>query len=255
MSWCIQSDELYHHGILGQKWGVRRYQNKDGSLTAEGIKRYSKSANIEKWGNDADHNILYITGYSGSGKSTKAQEIAKKNNAEVIHLDLYLEQVGKDSFNKDSNKSFNRYLEKHGYDRNEYLKLAYSKDPEIKKQRWKMIDELGDHITNYGKEQYGKKKVIVEGVQLSDQTIYPDKSFFNDKPVMMMQTSALKSWYRAGIRDEKINKEDLTLQDAKEYINWYSNMYKNKRNLEKQLSLKHSGICGGNSKWILYRHI
>lgn len=32
--------ELYHHGILGQKWGVRRYQNKDGSLTAEGIKRY-----------------------------------------------------------------------------------------------------------------------------------------------------------------------------------------------------------------------
>lgn len=32
--------ELYHHGILGQKWGIRRFQNKDGSLTAEGIKRY-----------------------------------------------------------------------------------------------------------------------------------------------------------------------------------------------------------------------
>ena len=33
------SDELYHHGIKGQKWGVRRYQNPDGSLTPEGIKR------------------------------------------------------------------------------------------------------------------------------------------------------------------------------------------------------------------------
>lgn len=33
---------LAHHGILGQKWGVRRYQNKDGSLTASGKKRYLK---------------------------------------------------------------------------------------------------------------------------------------------------------------------------------------------------------------------
>lgn len=35
------SNELQHHGIKGQKWGVRRFQNADGSLTAEGKKRYS----------------------------------------------------------------------------------------------------------------------------------------------------------------------------------------------------------------------
>lgn len=33
--------ELYHHGVKGMKWGVRRYQNKDGSLTAAGKKRAS----------------------------------------------------------------------------------------------------------------------------------------------------------------------------------------------------------------------
>ena len=31
--------ELYHHGVKGQKWGVRRYQNKDGSLTTAGKRR------------------------------------------------------------------------------------------------------------------------------------------------------------------------------------------------------------------------
>lgn len=33
------SDELSHHGILGMKWGIRRYQNADGSLTNAGKKR------------------------------------------------------------------------------------------------------------------------------------------------------------------------------------------------------------------------
>ena len=37
------SNDLRHHGIKGMKWGVRRYQNKDGSLTPAGKKRYDES--------------------------------------------------------------------------------------------------------------------------------------------------------------------------------------------------------------------
>jgi len=36
----VYTNELYHHGVKGQKWGVRNYQNADGSLTAAGRLRY-----------------------------------------------------------------------------------------------------------------------------------------------------------------------------------------------------------------------
>lgn len=41
-------DYLEHHGILGQKWGVRRFENKNGHLTAEGKKRYDGDKVTEK---------------------------------------------------------------------------------------------------------------------------------------------------------------------------------------------------------------
>ena len=41
------SDELYHYGVKGQKWGIRRYQNPDGSLTDEGLIRYG----VDRQGN------------------------------------------------------------------------------------------------------------------------------------------------------------------------------------------------------------
>ncbi len=42
------TNALEHYGIKGMKWGVRRFQNSDGTLTSAGKKRYGSSANPRK---------------------------------------------------------------------------------------------------------------------------------------------------------------------------------------------------------------
>ena len=77
------SNELYHHGIKGQKWGVRRFQNKDGSLTAAGRKRYDddgpsqkkqKEYKIPK--NKSLHRLKIEEKYKAKGMSEKEAEQA-----------------------------------------------------------------------------------------------------------------------------------------------------------------------------------
>ena len=63
---------LTHHGIKGQKWGLRRFQNPDGSLTPAGRERYgSKGESISNW----------IRGKKAENKVTKAGPVSKEAKA------------------------------------------------------------------------------------------------------------------------------------------------------------------------------
>ena len=97
----VYSDELAHHGIKGMKWGVRRWQTKDGGLTAAGRKRYRDDDKL-------------ITGRQASKKANVARKSAIKelNDSPEKHtLHQYnkaARKAAKESIAED--KAFNRNL-------------------------------------------------------------------------------------------------------------------------------------------------
>ena len=62
----MYNDYLMHHGVLGQKWGVRRYQNADGSLTAAGKQKLAKYKEKELKGIDKFYNRNVRSGFYGT---------------------------------------------------------------------------------------------------------------------------------------------------------------------------------------------
>ena len=131
----------------------------------------SKQQNVNSWGKSKDNNILYISGKPRSGKSSKALSISDN----VIHLDFYFEP----GYEKHQNKEFNNYLNKHFP---EYKNLMI-KDSSFGKN----LEKFEKVIQDFGEYEYSKgKTVAVEGTQLLDDTLYPDKSYFNNKPYIGM---------------------------------------------------------------------
>lgn len=72
----VGNDYLYHHGIKGQKWGVRKYQNSDGSLTPAGEARYQK--NIKKSERASSRELKYRA--KASDARDRAERFADKRD-------------------------------------------------------------------------------------------------------------------------------------------------------------------------------
>ena len=80
---------LTHSGIKGMKWGVRRYQNKDGTLTAAGKKRYNQLADRGGYDKTDESGNRYRTTKKGKTETLKADadkwvETDRRNTKRVL---------------------------------------------------------------------------------------------------------------------------------------------------------------------------
>lgn len=208
--------ELYHFGI---KKRSGRYPYGSGKNPKAAIRdKTIKAFNINKWGKDSKHNILFITGLSGSGKSTLADNICRQHRANKINLDLLLEYGSKQNRRSTHDSEFQYYLDRHFPD----YKLLKKQDLHGTKKFDQLLDTMQYTIEKFGETQFPKRKVVVEGTQLMDGTYTSNMNFYNDKPMIVTKTSALKSFYRAYRRDNLKFKDFIrSPQYTKEYIDFY----------------------------------
>lgn len=192
---------LIHHGIKGMKWGVRRYQNPDGTLTEAGKKRYDQVTKT----------------YYGHTRDIDNEEKYRKER------DIALEPYKKVSAKIDSeireerDKVYGKYWDKASQSKNKFVKRHYlDKYYRLQQEaRKKVNDRHKDELIeadNIFKDFYNRKVIEAERRTLKDigfEDTEEGRQFVRD----VLDTSVAyapdgKYWYNIKAFKEKYEKDD-----------------------------------------------
>lgn len=153
-----QQDYLEHHGILGQKWGIRRFQNKDGSLTSQGKKRYDTGK--AELSEDAKKLKSESAKTSSNSQPTTHTLTAAEAVRNIPVNKLTNQQLSDATYRMNLESNYSRALSEYnkahmttGQKLKNYAKKQAFR--EIDRQTSKIIDSLADDATKKLLSKYG----------------------------------------------------------------------------------------------------
>ena len=213
--WCViepENKDIQHHGIRGQRWGVRRYQNKDGSLTPVGRRRYGVGEERRQIGSSSGSGNDDEQTVEGEGTSRYQRTQGRTHTARRSE---YRETNGtRDENSRDSDSSNDRdnfwNRESNGTDSSSN---RGGSSPNVSR------DERGSSILNNNNRNKNKNKdekdpfsKQTKTILDSGQKIVSNTNKLIDKSIKKSQTKAMR----------KIDLSDMTDDEIRQAMNRYN---------------------------------
>lgn len=133
----MADNELMHYGILGMKWGIRRYQNEDGSLTPAGRKRYG----------DGETRMKAVSKDKDASSETESSSSNSSNSFRPVQP---AEQSRPKSLSEMSDAELNAFINRYNMEQR-YKQIIESQNPKQESTMSKAKKFVKDVLYNAGK--------------------------------------------------------------------------------------------------------
>lgn len=194
--------ELYHHGIKGQRWGVRHYQYADGSLTPAGRQRYGygKTSNNKARiaANQKVSNLVNTVKYKATGKQYVDSYLSKGTTFARIQSSKDFENFAFYATYK--KQDMDKYMGLFG--KNLRTRAAY----DAKKAQKQANASGSEQDINYAKEMRDKSdnmKVYQLKIEATKRLKVPSDTNAGDITAKLLKESEFKENVKASIQDSK----------------------------------------------------